>query len=274
MNISRLGIIAGGGDLPAHLIARCKVLNIEPYIIAFNGQTNSEILDDELTHLWVGLGCAGKIINFFKSHDVHDLVMIGGVHRPSFSEIRPDFKGIQILSRIGFRALGDDGLLDALKNELELEGFNLHGFYDFCDKFLVSEGLLGVCSPNQNDQVTIDLGLRISQEIGALDIGQSVVVQQGLVIGVEGVEGTDALIQRCAPLLKKGRGGILVKTCKPQQDSRLDMPVIGETTIKMAHDHGLVGVVLHTGKMIVVDPKNVAKCADQHNIFVLGTSII
>jgi len=273
VNISKLGIIAGGGDLPCRLIDRCFELGIEPYLVGFKGQTPAETMRSDLKHVWVGLGCAGKIIEFFKSNNVSDLVMIGGVRRPSLSEIKPDFRGVQILSRIGFRALGDHGLLDALKKELENDGFSLHGFYDFCEQFIMPEGDLASVSPLSEDNESIALGLDASQGIGALDIGQSVIVQQGLVIGVEGVEGTDALIERCSPLLKKGRGGILVKTCKPQQDERLDMPVIGRKTVIQAAQYGLIGLVFQAGKTIIVDPKTVAKCADQYKIFVHGVSV-
>ena len=270
--IKRLGIIAGNGNLPAALISACKGKNIEPFIVGFEGQTDPNITQDH-NHLWANLGSAGKIMTFFKSRHVKDLVLIGGIKRPSLTEMKPDFKALQILTRIGFKALGDDGLLTALKTELESEGFTLHPIHRFCADLLATEGALGIYEPLPEDRISIDLGLKISQEIGALDIGQSVIVQDGIVLGVEAAEGTDMLIERCASLQQKGRGGILVKTCKPQQDKALDMPTIGINTLINAHKAGLCGIVVQADNTLIVDSKNVAKQADQYKLFVTAMSV-
>ena len=272
VNINKLGIIAGGGALPAYLTSICKQRNIDPFIVGFEGQTSTDIMDGN-THLWASLGSVGKVIDFFKSNNVKDLVLIGGVKRPSFKEIKPDLRAVKILSKIGFRAMGDNDLLSALKKELEIEGFTLHAMHDFCDDLLVKEGVIGSYAPKPEHEIDIELGLKVSQEIGAMDIGQSVIVQNGMTIGVEAVEGTDALINRCAPLLQNGGGGILVKTCKPQQDKALDMPTIGVNTIINAHKAGLCGIVLQADNVIIVDAKNLAKYADEYKIFVIGVSV-
>lgn len=271
-HIKKLGIIAGGGSLPSQLISACQEKNIEPYIVGFEGQTNEKLKDDN-SHFWTHLGSAGKIIKYFRSKDVKDLVMIGHIKRPAFNELKPDLKAVQIISRIGMKALGDNGLLTALKSELEREGFKLHGIHKFCDDLFVREGLVGSIKPKPEDQASIDRGIKVSQGIGQMDIGQSVVVQNGIVIGVEAIEGTDVLISRCKPLLKKGRGGILVKTCKPNQDKDLDLPTIGVQTVENAHQSGLVGIVIQAEHVIMTNPEAVAKYADKHKIFVLGVSI-
>lgn len=272
INIQKLGIIAGGGNLPAYLLSACKDKGIEPFIVGFDGQTDAALMNG-YNHLWAEFGSVGKIISFFKSNGVTDLVMIGGVKRPPLTQIKPDLKAVRILSRIGLRVLGDNDLLTVLKKELESEGFTLHGIQDFCDRLLVEEGALARLNPQDADWVDIEFGVKVSQEIGALDIGQSVIVQNGMVVGVEAVEGTDALIERCADLQQKGRGGILVKTRKPQQDKALDMPTIGVQTIINAHKAGLAGIVLHADNVIVVDMKTVAKYADKYKLFIVGVPI-
>ncbi|MCK5383988.1 MAG: UDP-2,3-diacylglucosamine diphosphatase LpxI [Alphaproteobacteria bacterium] len=276
INIDRLGIIAGGGNLPAYLLSVCENKGIKAYVVVLNGQCDEDRIKDlpQEQTLWANLGSAGKIIDFFKQNDITDLVLIGSVMRPALSQIKPDMKAIQILSRIGFKALGDDGLLSAIKSELEREGFVVRAIQDFCDKLLMPRGVLGDYENAPEDEATIELGIRTSQEIGALDIGQSVIVQDGLVIGVEGVEGTDNLIKRCFPLLKPGaRGGILVKTCKPQQNTSLDLPTIGVDTIQNAYESGLKGIVLQAGYTLLVDPKSIAEYANKYSIFVVGVDI-
>jgi hypothetical protein len=275
-HIKKLGIIAGGGLLPAYLLDVCSRKGISVHIAALHGQCDQTLIKEhpENQTLWADLGNAGKIINFFKKNEISDLVMIGSVKRPTLSQIKPDLKAIQILSQIGFKALGDNSLLSALKGELEKDGFTVRAIQDFCDKLLMPRGILGDYKTSPEDQATIEFGIQKSQEIGAKDIGQSVIVQNGKVIGVEDAKGTDALIKRCAPLLKPEiGGGILVKTCKPQQDTALDLPTIGINTVQNAHDAGLKGIVLHAGYTLLVDPKSVAEYANKYNIFVIGVDI-
>jgi len=270
--IKKLGIIAGGGSLPSQLISTCRKKNIEPYIVGIEGQTNEDLKEDN-PFFWTHLGSAGKIIKYFRFHDIKDLVMIGHIKRPAFNELKPDLKAVQIISRIGMKALGDNGLLTALKSELEREGFKLHGIHKFCDNLFVREGLVGSVKPKQEDQASIERGVKVSQGIGQMDVGQSVIIQNGIIIGVEAIEGTDGLISRCKHLLKKGRGGILVKTCKPNQDKDLDLPTIGVQTVENAYQSGLVGIVIQAEHVIMTDPEAVAQLADKHKIFVLGVSI-
>tara|TARA_R110002095_G_scaffold72957_1_gene62093 strand:+ start:1581 stop:2444 length:864 start_codon:yes stop_codon:yes gene_type:complete len=271
-SIKKLGVIAGGGALPAYLVSVCEEQNIETFIVGFEGQTEQATMTHD-NHMWSHLGAAGKIMAYFKENDVRDLVMIGHIKRPAFSELKPDLKAVQILSRIGMKALGDNGLLTTLKKELENEGFQLHGIQKFCNNLLAKEGPLGKTKPQDKDQTSISVGLRASQEIGALDIGQAVIVQNGIVIGVEAVEGTDDLIRRCASLQKKGRGGILIKTCKPNQDKDLDLPTIGIDTIRTAQESGLIGIAIQSEHVIIIDPKSVAEYADRYKIFVCGVSL-
>ncbi len=275
--IDKLGVIAGGGKLPAYLLDVCKNKSIEVYVAAINEQCDKFLIKNhpEKQTLWVDLGSAGKIIDFFKQNDVTDLVLIGSVKRPKLSRIKPDIKAVQILSRIAFKALGDNDLLCALKGELEKEEFKVRAVQDFCDNLLMPRGVLGDYKNTPTDRKTIELGIQASQDLGKKDIGQAVIVQNGRVIGLEDEHGTDALIKRCAPLLKsdKSDGGILVKTCKPQQDTSLDLPTIGVDTIQNAYEAGLKGIALQAGYTLLVDPKNIAEYANKYKIFVVGVDI-
>ncbi|MGH1455418.1 MAG: LpxI family protein [Alphaproteobacteria bacterium] len=272
ITIKRLGIIAGGGNLPNHLISQCKRMGIEPYIVIFDGQESSVDVS-KLQHLCTNLGSAGKIMDFFKGFSVKDLVMIGSINRPSFSDLKPDLKGVKILSRIGIKFLGDNKLLEILEDELKNEGFMLHGIHDFCDDILAKNGVMGMHSPTQSDLENISLGICSSQELGRLDSGQSVVVQQGVVLAVEDSEGTDRLIERAGFLLKDGEKAILVKSRKPQQSKHLDLPTIGKQTIEKAYKSGLSGIAVHADNVIIVDQNEVIKLADNYDMFVYGFDV-
>ncbi|HYP35722.1 MAG TPA: LpxI family protein, partial [Stellaceae bacterium] len=103
-----------------------------------------------------------------------------------------------------------------------------------------------------------------------LDIGQAVVVQQGLVLGVEAVEGTDELLRRCAALRREGPGGVLVKVEKPGQERRADRPTIGHRTVVLAAETGLLGIAIEAEATIVLDRDEVIRTADRAGLFVVG----
>ncbi|MDH5723114.1 MAG: UDP-2,3-diacylglucosamine diphosphatase LpxI [Alphaproteobacteria bacterium] len=268
-SIKKIGIITGGGDLPRKVIAYCDEHDISVFLICFEGHTDKETAEGRES-LWVGLGEAGKIMNTLKKNDVYDLVMAGKIKRPNLRSLKTDLKGAQIISRIGLKAMGDDGLLGALRKELEQEGFTLHGVEKFSEGLIAKSGPIGKYKPLEEDWSSIQHGFNIAQEIGRLDIGQSVIVQDGVIMGVEGAEGTDALIERCASLLKKERRAFLVKTCKPQQDKDMDLPTIGPDTIMQAYKSGLSGIIIHAENSIILDIKAIAKKADSYKIFVYG----
>ncbi len=272
-SITKLGILAGGGSLPSRLLHACDRMEIEIFLVAFEGQTDSRILEGR-NYMLTRVGAAGQIINTLKSHDIHDLVLIGSIRRPSLAELRPDMRTAQFFAKLGLRALGDDGLLKALRHELEAEGFTLHGVQNFAKDLIAGEGAVGRYKPKKADWIDIDRALDISQQLGHLDIGQSVIVQEGIVLGVEAAEGTDELIHRCVTYKRKGgRGGVLVKTCKPQQDKDLDLPTIGPETIRLCVKCGLDGIVMQAGHSLLLEPQKVAELANEHKMFVLGLNI-
>ncbi len=268
-NIKSLGIIAGGGSLPERLLHSCDRRGIEVFIIGLEGQTDRNLMAGR-KHLWTRMGAAGQIMQTLKAHQIRDVVMIGSVSRPSFAELKPDWKTAAFLMKLGIKALGDDGLLSAIRGLLEKEGFTVHSVQDFAEDLLAPVGAVGKYSPEESDQEDIKRGLEVARAIGALDVGQAVVIQEGLVLGMEAIEGTDALINRCGEIKRGGRGPILVKLCKPQQDTSLDMPTIGPMTVEHAAFRGFRGIIFQAGKTLLIDPQEVAQNADAAKMFVYG----
>src|SRR5206468_3153342 len=109
--------------------------------------------------------------------------------------------------------------------------------------------------------------------LGAVDVGQAVVVQQGIVLGVEAVEGTDALLQRVGPLRREGPGGVLVKLAKPAQDRRMDLPTVGPETVRRAQQAGLAGIAVESGGAMILDRDEMVRLADAAGLFVLGLEL-
>lgn len=269
----KLGIIAGGGRLPAMLIEACRKKNMEPYVLAFKSHTDTDLVKN-VRHSWTSLGALQKNINILKSEKINDLVFCGDIKRPSIREMKPDIRAAKFFAFNGFKALGDNDLLSAIKGELAKDGFTLHGVHEFIEDIVAPAGLLGTKKPSEQDLKDIDLGIKASQEIGRLDIGQSVIIQEGSVIGVEAVEGTDELIKRSKSLLKDAQSsGVLVKTCKPQQDKNLDLPTIGIKTVENAVQAGLAGIAFHAGNSLIIDVDAVITLADEKGLFLYGVEL-
>lgn len=267
--VQKLGIIAGGGMLPAALVHACEQKGIEPYIIGIEGQVDTQLLPGR-KHAVYRLGLAGKMVEDLKNNNVQDIVLIGSVKRPSLSSLRPDLRTAGFFARLGLRALGDNDLLQSVKEELEAEGFSVHGVQDFVEGLLAPSGILGKHKPSKQDEADIELGIKITQAMGRLDVGQSAVVMAGVVLGVEAAEGTDALIRRCTALKGGERGGVLIKTCKPQQDKALDLPTVGPDTVALCVQAGFSGIAVQAGQTILIDKEEIKKMVNANKMFFLG----
>ena len=265
----RLGIVAGGGRLPQRLVESCRAAGRDVFVLALEGATEPETVRG-VPHAWCRIGAAVTGLSLLRENNVTELVLAGSVRRPSLGTLRPDWRAAKLFARIGYRAIGDDGLLSAIVSELEQEGFRVLGVDQLLDGEFVAEGPLGKIHPDPQSEADIKRGLQIARAIGALDIGQAVVVQQGLVLGIEAIEGTDELLRRCAILRREGPGGVLVKVEKPGQERRADRPTIGPRTVALATEAGLRGIAVEAEVTIVLDREEVIHRADRAGMFVVG----
>jgi DUF1009 family protein len=264
-----LGIIAGSGGLPRRIVESCQAAGREVFVLALEGEADPGLIAT-LPHAWCRLGGAATGLDVLRANGVGELVLAGGVRRPSLAMLRPDWRAAKFLARVGYRALGDDGLLSAVVKELEREGFRVIGADRLLGDAELPDGPLGRVRPDADALADIALGVRLARAIGALDIGQAVVVQQGMVLGVEAIEGTDELLRRCAGLHRAGPGGVLVKLAKPGQETRADRPTIGPQTVRIAAASGLAGIAAEAGATLVLDRADLVRLADAAGLFVAG----
>ena len=223
----------------------------------------------------IRFGAIGKGFDLMRKHQISELVMAGRVTRPRLATIRPDLKGAKLLARIGAQLLsGDNALLSNIVTFLEEEGFRITGAEEVVRELLTPEGMIGSIYPDKRAQADIETGARIARAVGALDIGQAVMVQNGVILGVEAIEGTDGLITRCAPLKLEEKGGVLVKVKKPQQERRVDLPTIGVETVERLAEQGFAGVAIEAGSSLILNRREVARRADSLGVFVIGFSIL
>jgi len=266
----KYGIIAGTGLLPQMVIDACVTQNQPYYVLAFQGQTHVQLVKDH-PHDWVYLGAVGKAVRHLKAASVTHVVLAGHFQRPAWSQVRPDFLGAQWLARLSRKALGDDGVLRLITEMLEESGFEVVGAQDIIGKnLLATEGALGHISPSNKELEDIHYGSSLLDTIGKMDIGQSLVIQEGLVLGLEAIEGTDRLIERCA-LLKRGESPpVLVKKTKPNQEDRVDLPTVGIKTLKNLYTHGFRGLAIEANKTILLNQQEVIDFINTHKMFIYG----
>jgi UDP-2,3-diacylglucosamine hydrolase len=265
-----LGILAGGGRLPGQIAAAAHATGRSVFIIGLEGFAEPAVLAP-WPHEVVRIGAAGRILAALRAHGCRDLVLIGPVRRPSVFDLRPDAEGARMLARIGRAAFaGDDGLLAAVMKVLGDEGFRVVGAQDILTEALGPAGLLTRAVPDAAAMADIRRGIAVVHALGAVDVGQCCVVQQGIVLAVEAAEGTDAMLARCASLARPGAGGVLVKLVKPGQDRRADLPTIGPETIRGAIAAGLRGVAFEAGGTILAQRDAAIAAADAAGLFLLG----
>ncbi len=217
------------------------------------------------------LGAAGRIMALLRANHCQDIVLIGPVRRPHVLHLRPDAEGARLLARIGRAAFaGDDGFLAAIVRVLGEEGFRVLGAHEILTDAVGPRGLLTQAAPDADAAADIARAVTVVRALGAVDVGQGCVVQQGIVLAVEAIEGTDAMLARAAGLCRPGPGGVLVKLVKPGQDRRADLPTIGPRTIDAAAAAGLRGIAFEAGGTLFTDRACCVARADAAGLFLLG----
>ena len=266
----KLGIIAGGGSLPQDLINHCLKNKRDFFVLAIENNANRAIFTPDIPHEWIRIGQAGTGFKIFNEQKVQEIVMIGTIRRPSLADLVPDLRTAAFFAKIGLKSVGDDGILRALIKEIESENMRVVGIHEVMPELLVKTGVLTKHKPDKQALADIERGVEVAFELGKLDVGQAVIVQQGLVLGVEGIEGTDKLIERCGTYQRKGVGGVLVKLRKPQQDMRIDLPTIGTKTVENLHNAGMRGIAIHAGNALIAEEEKVIALADKYSMFICG----
>lgn len=275
--MKKLGLIAGGGDLPASVAARCEAEGRPLYIVRLDGFADDSLLawDGET----LGIAQIGGILKALRRENCEAICLAGYVNRPDFKALKPDLKGATLLPGIIAAATkGDDALLRKILGVFEAEGFSVEGADDILGGYMLSLGALGAVAPNDNDMFDLRKAIHVAEKSGELDIGQGAVVCDGLVLAVEAQEGTDQMLLRVAGLPQDLRGsadhrkGTLAKAPKPIQDIRVDMPVIGPRTVELAAAAGLAGIGGFVDRLLIMDVAATRATADRLGLFIWGMS--
>lgn len=266
----RIALIAGGGALP-QLVAQSAQQQGKPvFVVALKGITDTQWVTD-YPHAWIGIAQVGRLYDIFKTENITQTLMAGHVRRPSFGELIPDWTGWKTLRRLQTKHLqGDDAILSFLAGEIEAQGVTMIGADQVYRDGVMPEGTLTRKDLHRDDWADIRFAMPILQHWAENDLGQAVVVQQNMILGIEAIEGTASLINRCGAYQRPGRKPILIKIKKPQQDRRLDLPTIGLETIKQCVAAGFGGIAVDAGNALFLQAPQAVEEANQNGLFIVG----
>ncbi len=269
-SIAPLGIIAGAGEIAPLLAKEAKAIGATVVAVTFDQATNeimSQVADKTFL---LGLAQAGKIIDTLKKEGVREVSFIGKVDkRVLLKNPKFDLRAISILKRLNAR--NDDSIMLAIVGELEKEGFIIADQTKLLKNLLPGEGVFSKRKPSAKEWEDIKFGMKMAKGIAGLDIGQTVVVKDSAVMAVEAIEGTDETVERGGAI--GGKGAIVCKVCKPNQDPRFDVPAVGTSTIEVMKKSNCSLLAIEAHSTLVVGMDKVSAACDSSDIAFVSVGI-
>ena len=263
-----LGIIAGGGVLPGLVAETARAQGRTVVAVGFPDDTAPDLARGVDHFAQLKLGQLGKLIAFFKKHNVREVVLAGAINKPRALNIRPDLRAARLLFSLKRRS--DDALLRMVADELSKEGMVVVSAQPFAPQLATPPGILTRTEPTREQWKDIFYGWPIARDLGRHDIGQSLMVREQMVIAVEAIEGTDATIRRGGEL--GGKGCTLIKVFKPGQDNRIDLPSIGLKTVSLLAEAGGTCLAVEAEKSLFFDKEEAIRFADKKGIIIVGVT--
>lgn len=264
-----IALIAGEGDLPVEIFNACKERQVAVMIVRVCEEEPFKLR--EHPHLAVNLTNLDDIISRLKAAGFLHLVFAGKIQHTLLFE---NYGGMRLqhgLTPADERtSLGDNSYFAGLVRFVETQGFQVISVLDILSNAIMPVGLVTTVQPSQQCLDDIHLGFDIAKKIGDLDIGQAIVIENQYVLGVEAIEGTDNLIKRCQQFKSPQKEGVLIKIKKRIQDTRIDVPVIGEATVRHVAKARLAGIALEAGASLVINKATTIQLANDEGIFIMG----
>ena len=266
-----LGLIVGESSLPNYVINKLLKKNIEFLILDL---TKSNIYKKYKNSYSLKITELGKAISILKKNNCKNVIFIGKVERPDISLLKFDRKALFYLPRL-FSAFkkGDGNILKEIIKIFKENKLNVVNSMKFTPELIFKDKSINKLKINNTDKSSISKGVKIIKSLSKFDIGQSVVINNGYVLAIEGPEGTDETIKRSLHLSKKYKlknKSILVKFPKANQDLRIDLPTIGFDTIKNCIKANIKGIAVKRSQNIILDKDKIINLAKKNNFFIIS----
>ena len=266
--INRIGLIAGNGRFPIIFSQAARKKGVEVIAIGINEETSKELEEFVDKIYWLGVGELEKLLKILKEENICSVVMAGQVkHRLLFDNNIKIDKKLQLLLG-GLKNKKTDSIIGAVARLLGFAGIKVLSSITFLSEYLPGKGVLTRILPDQRILKDIDFGRRIAKIVAGLDLGQSIVVKDRVVLAVESIEGTDEAIRRAERY--GGEGIVVVKVTKPRQDMRFDVPVIGPDTIKLLQEVKAACLAIEAKKTLIIDKPETLRLAEEAGIVIVA----
>jgi DUF1009 family protein len=262
-----LGIIAGNGVYPKEIAQAARRAGVKKIVAAaFTNETDQTLVERVDVIEWLRVGQLSRLLRFFQDNQVHHAIMAGQIAPKNLFDLRPDWKALLVLAKLKER--NAESIFAAIADELGQVGVTLLPATSFLEEFLASAGLLAGSKLSRREQNDVNFGWEMAKQIAQLDIGQTVIVKNGTVLAVEGFDGTNETILRGGRLA--GKGAVMIKVAKPDQDMRFDVPVIGTETLRVAAEANVRVIAVEAARTLLLESSALVAAANRLNISIFA----
>ena len=262
-----LGLIAGNRSLPLEFARQARAADVKRLVaVAFENETDPALapLVDEI--IWLKVGQLSKMIAAFTDRGITQCVMVGQIAPKNLFDVRPDLRAMGVLLRL--KEKNAHTIFGAIADELKKDGVGLIEATPWLKPLMPGAGFQLGPKLSAAQKADVDFGFRIAKETSRLEIGQIVVVKNGVVLAVEGFEGTDQCLTRGGELAGKDGGAVAVKVARLNHDMRFDIPCMGAQTLETCVHSGVAVLALEAGKTLLLEQETCGQLAKKNKISV------
>jgi len=269
MTPKRLIVVAGSGAYPRLVVEGAKAAGVETVdVLAVRGSADRATVraGDNVHFEGVGRTMAG--VRWVAENGYDGAILAGQINPLSLFRTTFDADTRRVLSELPVKCAHT--IYGRLVDEFERRGVKVFPASCYMDGNLPGEGVLTARVPDGREIKDIERGAVVIRDIGRHDVGQTVLVKDGMVLAVEAFEGTNAAIRRGGRL--GGKGAVLVKGAREGHDMRFDIPVVGLKTLKTMKRAGVTALAFQAGRLVLLDRDEVVDFANRHGMTIFGMS--
>lgn len=268
--VDTLGIIAGNRSLPLLLAREARATGVKRIVaVGFENETDPALAEHVDTLTWLKVGQLGKMIDALREADARQCVMVGQIAPRNLFDLRPDLRAAKLL--FSLKEKNAQTIFAAIASEMEKDGLELVDARPWLRPAMPPAGFALGPKPTTEQTSDIGYGLRLARKVSALEIGQTVVVKNGTVLAVEGLEGTDACLTRGGELAGQKGGAVAVKVAKAGHDMRFDIPCLGPQTLEVCAAAGIAALAFEGERTLLLERDELAGHAERHRVTVVAT---
>ena len=265
--MNKIGIISGDGNLPIYIGDSLSKKNFNITYFLLNSVSKKKIYENK-KYVIINILSIKQLISNLKKNNIKSIIFAGSLKRPSIKDLGFDFETIKLAKKLFLEEKGDNNLLVSIKSYLEKKDFIFFDWRRYCSDLFSIEKNLSITKPSNSANKNLLKAKSIYNHFKKIDVGQSLIVQNQLVLGIEAIEGTDTLIKRCNSYKRKGDKGVLIKFSKLNQSILIDIPLIGLETLKNIKKYEYEGIFLQKNRCLIIDKEKVINFANKNKIFI------